>query len=159
MGHAWLRISLTPICIKSLCSASFMGIHTQGTFLLWPTGGSASMTSALSDASIEPRGGLDSAIDHGILGGEMDRGAFRRGLADIVADYSALPLKDWSLADAFLRVTRLGQGQNVFIPYDLTVLTRALFLSECVVRILDPDFLLLDNLLAKGPEILNAAMG
>lgn len=37
---------------------------------------------------------LDAAIDLGIFRGEMDRGAFRRGLADIVADYSALPPAD-----------------------------------------------------------------
>jgi ubiquinone biosynthesis protein len=79
-------------------------------------------------------------------------GAVSPDIADIVADYSALPLKDWSLADAFLRVTRLGQKQNVFFPYDLVVLTRALCQTDTVVRILDPDFLLLDHLLAKGPK-------
>ena len=59
---------------------------------------------------------LDEAIDLGVFGGEMDRSQFRRGLAEIIADYAAAPLKDWSLADAFLRVTRLAQAQNVFIP-------------------------------------------
>jgi ubiquinone biosynthesis protein len=38
----------------------------------------------------------------------MDRSQFRRGLADIVADYAALPLKDWSLADATEHMTRSG---------------------------------------------------
>ena len=69
------------------------------------------MTSPLSDSSITPRDAnsrslrtplsrqdadwlLDAAIDLGIFRGEMDRGAFRRGLADIVADYSALPPAD-----------------------------------------------------------------
>jgi ubiquinone biosynthesis protein len=27
-----------------------------------------------------------------------------------------VPLKDWSLAEAFIRITRLGEAQNVFIP-------------------------------------------
>jgi ubiquinone biosynthesis protein len=93
-----------------------------------------------------------------VFGGEMDRSQFRRGLAEIIADYAALPLKDWSLAEAFLRVTRLGQAQNVFIPYDLVVLMRAMFLAEHAVRILDPEFQLLDNVQAKGPEVLKAAM-
>lgn len=101
---------------------------------------------------------LDGAIDLGVFGGEMDRGQFRRGLAEIVADYAALPLKDWSLAVAFLRITRLGQAQNVFIPYDLVVLMRAMFLAEHAVRILDPNFQLLENLQTKGPEVLKAAM-
>ncbi|MBN9138175.1 MAG: AarF/ABC1/UbiB kinase family protein [Phyllobacterium sp.] len=101
---------------------------------------------------------LDAAIDLGVLGGEMDRGEFRRGLAEIIADYAALPLKDWSLAEAFLRVTRLGRAQNVFVPLDLLILMRAMFLAEHTVRILDPDFQLLENLQAKGPEALKGAM-
>jgi len=102
---------------------------------------------------------LDAAIDLGVLGGEMDRGEFRRGLAEIIADYAALPLKDWSLAEAFLRVTRLGRAQNVLVPIDLLILMRAMFLAEHAVRILDPDFQLLENLQAKGPDMLKAAMG
>lgn len=101
---------------------------------------------------------LDAAIDLGILGGEMDRGEFRRGLVEIIADYSALPLKDWSLAEAFLRVTRLGRGQNVLVPLDLLILMRAMFLAEHAVRVLDPDFQLIESLQAKGPETLKAAM-
>ena len=54
---------------------------------------------------------LDAASDLGVLGGEMDRAEYRRRLAEIIADYAALPLKEWSLADAFLRVARLGQKQ------------------------------------------------
>jgi ubiquinone biosynthesis protein len=102
---------------------------------------------------------LDAALDLGVLSGEIDRAEFRRGLAAIISDYAALPLAEWSLAEAFLRVTRLGRGQNVFIPHDLVVLMRALFLAENVVRTLDPGFQLLESLRAKGPEVLNAAMG
>ena len=81
---------------------------------------------------------LDAAIDLGVLGGTMDRSHFRRGLADIIADYAALPLKDWSLAEAFLRVTRLGQAQNVLVPHDLLILMRTMFLAESAVALLDP---------------------
>lgn len=101
---------------------------------------------------------LDAAIDLGIIGGEMNRAEFRRGLAEIIADYAALPLKEWSLAEAFVRVTRLGQAQNVFVPYDLLVLMRATANAEHVVRTLDPDFQLLESLQRKGPEMLKAAM-
>lgn len=101
---------------------------------------------------------LDAAIDLGVLGGEMNRTEFRHGLAEIIVDYSARPVKDWSMAEAFLRITRLGQAQNVFIPYDLIVLMRAMFNAEHAVRTLDPEFQLLENLQTKGPEILKAAM-
>lgn len=101
---------------------------------------------------------LDAAIDIGILGGEMDRSEFRRGLTEIIGDYSALPLKEWSLAEAFLRVTRLGRGQNALVPLDLLILMRAMFLAEHAVRLLDPEFQLLESLQAKGPEALKAAL-
>ena len=101
---------------------------------------------------------LDAAIDLGVLGGEMDRAHFQRGLSEIIADYASRPMKDWSLAEAFLRVTQLGQMQNVLVPYDLLVLMRAMFLAENVVRVLDPEFQLLENLKVKGPEVLKAAM-
>ena len=88
----------------------------------------------------------------------MDRGRFQRGLADIISDYAAMPIKEWSLAEAFLRVTRLGQAQNVLVPYDLLILMRAMFLAEEVLRVLDPHFQLLENLQTKGPEVLKAAI-
>jgi len=101
---------------------------------------------------------LDAAIDLGVLGGEMKRAEVRRGLSEILADYAAIPIKDWSLADAFLRVMRLGRAQNVFMPYELVVLMRAMFNAEHAVRTLDPDFELLPNLRTKGPKVLTAAM-
>jgi ubiquinone biosynthesis protein len=101
---------------------------------------------------------LDAAIDLGVLGGEMDRSRFQRGLADIISDYAAMPIKEWSLAEAFLRVTRLGQAQNVLVPYDLLILMRAMFLAEEALRVLDPRFQLLENLQTKGPEVLKSAM-
>lgn len=100
---------------------------------------------------------LDAAIDLGVLGGEMNRAEIRRGLAEIIADYAAVPLKDWSLADAFLRVTRLGQAHNVFLPYDLVVLMRAMFNAEHVVRTLDPNFELLGSLQTKAANVLQGA--
>jgi len=101
---------------------------------------------------------LEAAIDLGILGGDLDRSEFRRGLVEIISDYAALPLKDWSLAEAFLRVTRLGQAQNVFVPLDLLILMRAMFLAEHTVRVLDPDFRLLESLQTKAPGVLETAM-
>jgi ubiquinone biosynthesis protein len=57
-----------------------------------------------------------------------------------------------------MRVTRLGQARNVFIPYDLVVLMRALSEAEHVVRTLDPEFQLLETLQTKGPGVLKSAM-
>lgn len=102
---------------------------------------------------------LDAAIDLGVLGGQMNRAEIRHGLTDILSDFAGRPIKDWSLAEAFVRVMGLGQGRNFLVPYALVILMRALYLIEYTVRTLDPDFQLLETLLTKGPAALQAAMG
>lgn len=101
---------------------------------------------------------LDAAIDLGLLGGALDRPAFVRGIGEILADYAALPLEDWSLAEAVLRVARLGSGENFVLPYNLVVLMRALFLVEGVLRTLDPKFMVLDALLTRGRELMEGGL-
>lgn len=100
---------------------------------------------------------LDAALDLGLLAGEIDRGKFRRGLAEITQDYAATPLKDWSLAEAFVRVVRLGRGRHIRLPHHLLVLMRALFEMENVVRSLDPEFNLMEGLLGKAEKMLQGA--
>lgn len=101
---------------------------------------------------------LDAAIGLGLFGGDIDRAEFRRGLAEILADYASLPLKEWSLAEALLRVTRLGRRGDFLIPHNLLVLMRTLFQIEYAVRCLDADFMLLDTLIAKGSEAITNVM-
>ncbi len=100
---------------------------------------------------------LDAALDIGLLAGAMDREEFRRELQGILQDYSDLPLKDWSLAEAFVRVARIGRGRNIRIPHNLLVLMRMMYLLENTVRDLDPGFNLLQSLLGKAEEVLDAA--
>lgn len=102
---------------------------------------------------------LDAALDLGLLAGVMDRAEFRQGLLEIIQDYAGLPLKDWSLAEAFVRVARLGRGRNIRIPHNLLVLMRMLYLMENAVRDLDPDFNLLQSLLGKAEEVLGSSAG
>lgn len=102
---------------------------------------------------------LDAALDLGLLAGALDRAAFRQGLQEIIQDYAGLPLKDWSLAEAFVRVARLGHGRNIRIPHNLLVLMRMLYLMENAVRDLDPDFNLLQSLLGKAEEVFSASAG
>lgn len=102
---------------------------------------------------------LDAALDLGLLTGALDRAEFRQGLQEIIQDYSGLPLKDWSLAEAFVRVARLGRGRNIRIPHNLLVLMRMLYLMENAVRDLDPDFNLLQSLLGKAEEVLSSSAG
>lgn len=102
---------------------------------------------------------LDAAIELSLIDRTADRTLFVPGLEEILSDYSSLPLKDWSIADAFLRVIRLGDGAHVAVPYNLMVLVRTLFLIEGCLRRLDPDFNVLDNLIAKGEAAIADTLG
>ncbi len=102
---------------------------------------------------------LDAAVDLGLLAGTLDRMEFSQGMQEVIQDYAGLPLKDWSLADAFVRVARLGRGRNIRIPHNLLILMRMLYLLENAVRDLDPDFNLLQSLLGKAEEVLSISAG
>ena len=102
---------------------------------------------------------LDAAIDLGLLAGALDRAEFRQGLQEIIQDYAGLPLKDWSLAEAFVRVARLGRGRNIRVPHNLLVLMRMLYLLENAVRDLDPGFNLLQSMLGKAEQVVGSSAG
>jgi ubiquinone biosynthesis protein len=93
---------------------------------------------------------LDAAMALGLLAPGEARGSFLRGIEDLLADYSALPLSQWSLADMLLRVSRLGPPGSVQIPYNLLVLMRAMFLLESALRRLDPSMNMLEMLARQG---------
>lgn len=99
---------------------------------------------------------LDAYLDLGIIGGELDRRVFRAGLEGLIQDYARMPLRDWSFGSAFLRIARMGHGQNVRIPHHLLVMLRAVFLMESTIRKLDPQFNLLQGLFAKAGNTLKA---
>lgn len=102
---------------------------------------------------------LDAAIALSLIDRQAERTAFVQGIEEILSDYSSLPLKDWSIADAFLRVMRLGDGARVVVPYNLMVFVRALFLIEGCLRRLDPNFNVLDTIIAKGEAALAHTLG
>lgn len=100
---------------------------------------------------------LDAAIDLGLIGGVADRAAFERGIEETLADYAARPMKDWSVAEAVLRVARLGSGESFAIPQNLVVLMRTLFRVESALRTLDPNLQVFDMLRTRGHEVMEHA--
>lgn len=102
---------------------------------------------------------LDAAIALSLIDRQAERTLFMQGIEEILTDYSSLALKDWSIADAFLRVMRLGDGAHVVVPYNLMVFVRALFLIEGCLRRLDPNLNVLDTLIAKGEAAVAQTLG
>lgn len=101
---------------------------------------------------------LDASLAVGLLGGQLERNVFLARLEEILRDYAHLPLREWSFAEALLRIAAVGRGQNLRIPRDLLLLMRAVFLLEHAVRTLNPEYDLVDGLLAKGPAALKATL-
>lgn len=100
---------------------------------------------------------LDAYLELGLIAGEVDRPAFRQALDELLREYAALPLSEWSFAEAFARLARVGRGHNIRLPHNLLVLMRTVFLMEATVRVLDPNHALLDSLVTRSAELGHAA--
>lgn len=92
---------------------------------------------------------VDAAVDLGVLVGEFDRPAYERAMDGILSDLATAPLGEWSLAEAVMRIARLGRGEDFRVPRHLLVLVRTLYLLESTARQLDPELQLADALLAR----------
>ena len=101
---------------------------------------------------------LDAAIELGLLDRRVEREIFVRGIEEILIDFSTLPLREWSIAEALARVTRLGQGGDFRVPRNLLLLMRTGFILESVLRQLDPELEVLDTVIAHGREAIQGLM-
>jgi ubiquinone biosynthesis protein len=96
----------------------------------------------------------DACLDLGILAGEIDRSNFLHSLEELVEEYAHLPLKDYSLAEVFMRISRMGRDTNISIPHNLLVFFRALSLLESAIRSLDKEFNLEEGLMQHVETLL-----
>jgi ubiquinone biosynthesis protein len=101
---------------------------------------------------------LDSWLELGMLSKAADRAKLRPAVAALMSDYSRRPIGEWSIGEAFARLVTATRGQNFEVPLHLLVLARALVLVEATVRLLDPDFSLLDSLSDRSREVMETAL-
>lgn len=97
---------------------------------------------------------LDYALALGLIAPDVPKEALQRGFNDILADFAAMPLGQWSIAELFARVSRLGPPGSVLVPYNLLVLMRAMFLLESALRLLDPGLRPVEILSEKGRDFV-----
>jgi ubiquinone biosynthesis protein len=102
---------------------------------------------------------LDSWLDLGMLTKSADRARMRPTVAALMSDYSRRPIGEWSIGEAFGQLVSISRGYNFSIPLHLLVLGRTLILIEATVRMLDPDFSLLDSLGERSREVMKTALG
>jgi len=100
---------------------------------------------------------VDSAVALGLLRARNDV-ALVRGVEEILADYAMLPLKEWSLGELFLRLSRLSPPGSVQIPHELLVFMRTLDELESALRRLDPEMNVIEMLRDSGKEVFEAIM-
>lgn len=101
---------------------------------------------------------VDSWLELGMLDAATDREALRPVIADIVADCSRRPLREWSMGAAFMQLVNSSRGHTVAVPLNLLVLARTLLLMESTVRMLDPEFSLMDALASRARDVLKVAL-
>jgi ubiquinone biosynthesis protein len=101
---------------------------------------------------------LDSWLELGMLSKAADRARLRPAVAALMSDYSRRPIGEWSIGDAFAQLVTATRGQNFEVPLHLLVLARALVLVEATVRLLDPDFSLLDSLGDRSRDVMETAL-
>lgn len=102
---------------------------------------------------------LDAWLELGMLSKHADRDKLRPAVATLMADYSSRPIRDWSVGEAFGRLMSATRGFNFDVPLHLIVLVRTIMLLESLVRMLDPEFSLLDSLTSRSREVMDAALG
>ena len=101
---------------------------------------------------------LDSWLDLGMMGRTMDRDRLRPVIAALMSEYSRRPISEWSLGEAFGHLVTACRGYNFPVPLHLLVLGRTLILIEATVRMLDPQFSLLDALGERSREVMQTAL-
>jgi ubiquinone biosynthesis protein len=102
---------------------------------------------------------LDSWLALGMLSKGSDREKLRPTVAALMSEYSRRPINEWSVGEAFGRLVTATRGYNFAVPLHLLVLARTLMLIEAMVRLLDPNFSLLDSLSARSREVMETALG
>ena len=101
---------------------------------------------------------LDTYLDLGLLGGEVDRQQVQRGMSELIQEYSSVSLKEWSLAGAMLSSARMGWGFQLRMPYHLLLIMRALLIMESTLRSLDPQFNMMAYWKDKGATLMTTAL-
>ncbi len=82
----------------------------------------------------------------GIIGDEFNRQAFKRDVGNFIEEYFNLPLKEFSLAAIIEKSISIGRVHGISVPSNLLMLGKAFITVESMVRVLDPEFNLMESM-------------
>lgn len=112
----------------------------------------------LGFAEQDPEWVLDSWLELGMLSTGNDRKPLQPVVAEIMAEYARRPLRDWSVGAAFGELISAARDRQLAVPMHLLVLGRAIVLIEGTVRILDPEFNLLESMRERSRDVIEVAL-
>ena len=89
---------------------------------------------------------MDIYLETGIVIGEFDQRALKKDMREFMEGYYDVPLKDFSFAEFVNGLISLGRRHHVKIPTDMLLFGKAFMTVESIVRTLDPEFNLVENM-------------
>lgn len=89
---------------------------------------------------------VDAYLGMGVVDVEIDREAFKRDIADFINAYYRLPMKDFSFAEVMRNLIIIGKKYRIKVKRELLLLGKTFMGVESIVRSLDPEFNLVENI-------------
>jgi ubiquinone biosynthesis protein len=97
---------------------------------------------------------MDIYLETGIVIGEFDQKALKRDMREFIDGYYDVPLKDFSFAEFMNGLISLVRRHHVKIPTDMLLFGKAFMTVESIVRSLDPEFNLVENIRPYAQHLL-----
>lgn len=88
----------------------------------------------------------DTYLGMGVITEEIDREGFKRDIGEFIRAYYWLPMKDFSFAEVMKNLILIGKRFKVKVKRELLLLGKTFMGVESIVRGLDPDFNLVENI-------------
>ncbi len=89
---------------------------------------------------------VDSYLNMGAISEDTDRNAFKNDIGDFINAYYRLPMKEFSFAEVMRNMIDIGKKYHIKVKRELLLLGKTFMGVESIVRNLDPDFNLAENI-------------
>lgn len=89
---------------------------------------------------------IDVYLEVGIITGDVDMRSLKRDISDFLERYYGIPLKEFSFAEFMAGLIAIGRRHQIKAPTELLLFGKTFMTVESVVRTLDPDFNLVENI-------------
>ncbi len=88
----------------------------------------------------------DAYTSMGMIDVEIDREAFKRDIGDFIGAYYTRSMKEFSFAEVMRNLILIGKQYDIKVKREFLLLGKTLMTVESLVRSLDPEFNLIENI-------------